>query len=171
MAVQHMLGCCRTAVVPDRCGRFSAHGRSGRNVPWFRGSLSGICGFGGVLPPTVSESIFTNRGFPTFLWGQYPRGRRIPVNSRVGYGRTGTNREIPTVHPHATARIPASPASTDTDNSPNVGRRFCRHRQPPQRQQTLLPTLTVHSASANAFDDTGNCLSVGRRAYGKITVR
>ena len=161
-------------MVPCWCGRFSAHGRSGRNVPWFCGSLSGICGFGGVLPSAVSRAIFMNRGFPTFPLGQYPRGRRIPVNSHVGYGRTGTNRGIPTVlphHPHVTARIPASPASIDTDGDPSVGRRLCRHRQPPQRQQTLLPTLTVHSASANAFDDTGNCLSVGRRAYGKIAVR
>ena len=130
LAVQHMLGCCRTAVVPDWCGRFSAHGRSGRNVPWFCGSLSGIRGFGGVLPSAVSGAIFTNRGFPTFPWGQYPRGRRIPVNSHAGYGRTGTNRGIPTVlphHPHATARIPASLASIDTDGDPSVGRRLHRH--------------------------------------------
>ena len=153
LAVQHMLGCCRTAVVPDRCGRFSAHGRSGRNVPWFRGSLSGICGFGGVLPPTVSESIFTNRGFPTFLWGQYPRGRRIPVNSHVGYGRTGTNRGIPTVlphHPHATAPIPASPC-------------LHRHRQLPQRRQTLLPTPTAIPTSTDTSTDTDSRLNVDKR--------
>ncbi len=87
--------------------------------------------------------FFTNRGFPTFPWGQYPRGRRIPVNSHAGYGRTGANREIPTVlphHPHTTAPIPVSPASTDTDGDPasanasndadgypSINKRLCRH--------------------------------------------
>ena len=131
--------------------------------------------------------FFTNRGFPTFPWGQYPRGRQIPVNSQPDTGeqaRTGKSQPFsriihipppesrPPPPPSTLTVIPASAnASTDTDNSPNVNRRLRRHRQPPQRQQTLLPTLTVHSASANAFDDTGNCLGVGRRAYGKITVR
>ena len=168
-----MLGCCRTAVVPDRCGRFSAHGRSGRNVPWFCGSLSGIRGFGGVLPPAVSRTIFTNRGFPTFPWGQYPRGCRIPVNSQPDTGeqaRTGKSQQFsriihipppesrPPPPPSTLTVIPASAdASTDTDNSPNVNRRLHRHRQPPQRQQTLLPTLTVHSASANGRMGKSRC--------------
>ena len=70
-----------------------------------------------------SRAIFRNRGFPTFPLGQYPQGRRIPANSHAGYGRTGANREIPTVlphQPHTTARIPASPASTDTDSRLSV---------------------------------------------------
>ena len=155
-------------VYTSRCGRFSANRQLSCKVPWFRGSSSGIRGFGGVLPSAVSGAIFRNRGFPTFPLGQYPRGRRIPVNSHAGYGRTGTNREIPTVlphHPHTTARIPASPASTDTDNSPNVGRRFCRHRQPPPRQQTLLPTLTADSTSV---DGSGG--RIRERKNGRIAI-
>ncbi len=91
--------------------------------------------------------------------GDFPR----MGDSHAGYGRTGTNREIPTVlphHPHTTARIPVSPASTDTDSRPSVGR-----RPPPtptviQRQQTLLTTLTVTPASTNASTDTDSRLSV-----------
>ncbi len=147
-----MLGCCRTAVVPGWCGSFSAHGRSGRNVPWFRGSLSGIRGFGGVLPSAVSRAFFRNRGFPTFPLGQYPQGRRIPVNSHARYGRTGANREIPTVlphHPHTTAPIPVSPC-------------LHRHRQPPQRRQTPPPTPTTPPTSADASADTDSHPNVNR---------
>ena len=153
LAVQHMLGCCRTAVVPGWCGRFSAHGRSGRNVPWFRGSLSGIRGFGGVLPSAVFKGDFHE-----------PRISNVPVGTISV--RTPDSRKLPRrirENRHEPGNPDSSPTSS-THHRPNPSLPL----PPPtptviQRQQTLLTTLTVTPASTNAAAGTDSRLNVGRR--------
>lgn len=132
LTARHMPGRCRTTAASGRCGRSSASRPTSHKVPCFRGSLSRICGFSGFLPPAVSGVIFRNRGFPTFLLGEYPRGapdshklpRRIWENRRTS-GNPGSSPALSTRH-------------SSNPDFPCIHRR----RQPPQHRQNLLPTLS-----------------------------
>ena len=156
-----MLGCCRTAVVPDRCGRFSAHGRSGRNVPWFCGSLSGIRGFGGVLPSAVSGAIFTNRGFPTFPLGDLLRSHRNPVNSRTTHGRTDTNHNNPLFLPHRPQIVGLSNSTAFADTETPVasvdGRKFTRATAGKQKTGAEAPVLFVRAEGVEPSRAFAHC--------------
>lgn len=54
---------------------------------------------GGFLPKTVPAAIFRNRGFPTFLLGDYLPGHRIAPNSHVPRGSLAAKRRIRRVLP------------------------------------------------------------------------
>lgn len=154
-----MPGRCRTTAASGRCGRSSASRPTSHKVPCFRGSLSRICGFSGFLPPAVSGVIFRNRGFPTFLLGEYPRGapdshklpRRIWENRRAS-GNPGSSPALSTRH-------------SSNPDFPCIHRR----RQPPQHRQNLLPTLSSPQASAEGCGhvptDTERTVSVDKRPH------
>ena len=86
-----------------------------------------------------------------------------PDSSPTSPARHRPNPSLPLPPPTLTTTPASADASTDTGSRLNVGRRFCRHRQPSQRQQTLLPTLTAGSTSTNGSDDADDHLNVGRR--------
>lgn len=59
-----------------------------------------------VLPKSVLESIFKNRGIPTFVLGDYPYERDIRTNSRIPRGRSTSDRPI-------RAKLPSAGDGTD----------------------------------------------------------
>ena len=172
VAVWNMLGCCRTAVVPDRCGSFP---RMGDLVVMSRGFVGVYRGF--AVSAVFSRRRFQGRfsrtaDFQRSRWDNIRKAAgfpRTPTPDTGEQARTGKSRQFSHIIHTPPPQSQSPPASTDTDNSPNVGRRFCRHRQPSQRQQTLLPrhrqpaqrrqtvlmTLTTISTSVDASADSG----------------
>ena len=59
-------------------GEYAKTWPPGHEVPDWCGSLLRLRRYGGILPVTASEGDFQNRGFPTFLLGDHPRGQGFP---------------------------------------------------------------------------------------------
>ena len=58
-------------------------------------------GFAAVLPVSACWSVFLNRGFPTFLLGDYPQSALFVQNSRVLCGSLCAFRADPALLPGA----------------------------------------------------------------------
>ena len=56
-------------------GEYAKTWPPGHEVPDWCGSLLRLRRYGGIHPVTASEGDFQNRGFPTFLLGDYPHGQ------------------------------------------------------------------------------------------------
>ena len=133
-------------------------------------------GFVGVYRGFAVSAVFSRRRFQGRFsrTADFQRSRWDNIRKAAGFPRTptsdtgeqaqtGKSRQFSRIIHTPPPQSQSPPASADTDSRPSVSRRLHRHRQLPQRRQTLLPTPTAIPTSPDTSTDTDSRLNVDKR--------